>query len=596
MNKKSLLVLAVSGLLTIGMASCGGQQGGSSATILPSGDTSATSTPSTETKPVSKIAKETMPKFRVGEQINLDDYVKVVYVDKTEDHNYTITNTDDDLWVQGHTLTAATVKQFTVTVKAGTKSSRVTIDVRSEDNIELAEFLAPLALTPQNYVLNTYEFTETGGIAYDGLTAIHNENYFAEFNANDLSDENIILEKLSNGKAYWGEFQADGTPVFEPGATDFDGYYITGDLVLDGYDFVSTFEEDEEGEVVESLVAPASAANALLNYGLSNFPENYGYTVVELDYLGAFLDEDGNAVEQLFMPIVSKGTQMGYWTIVGITAIGESNIDILDEAHVDPSYLPITIEAPEIVTGFETVQSGKNYTLTYQMYASDDEGNLATGEDATGSLFAAMFGCVSLTSVVTLDSQGISGYFEQDGEVAGNIDYFNYNGQAYGVDYTDETPVTKPMSGISDVFTVDEVKAWTLAVNAADVNNTEWVAKETVSGKTTVAGKCGDNKGSERGNMFFEAVFNPIRWFYFGSDTVAAYFTEAQEFSAGNYHALTLSSDWAEVSYDGTTLVAKAIVYLPFTDDGNKYCTWIMTVDEVGTTANDFSAFYPVVE
>jgi len=615
-NIKKILILSASALAGLGLASCGPEV--SSSNVTSSEESSTVVVTTTKLS----IVDEGIPYVEVNAVVDFEQYIVCKMSDGSTGTAYTLTCASDKVTINGHKVTATEVGDYTITVTSGDKTIRAGLTVKTKEGLEVINFLKPLAANPQNYTIDTYDLDKTQQLVYGGSTYIHNPSYVAIFDKTNIGSvddkgepNSTILAQLSNGNAYWGSFDSTGKPVFAPGSASYGDYYITGDLVLDGADFVSTF--DEKGE--ESLSASATFTQSLLNYGMSQLPERYGYSYSTTDLLG-FADTNGDDVNDtmLLLTNVKQGEQEGYWTIAGLHSIGSTNMKALDDAIVDDAYLPAAITAPEVATAFDNIRTTSNFS-TLSMWPSDQNGDpLAEADITDKSAYATMiFGNKKTYSqIVTSTAEGLDvvyGFMGVDADnkpvlnQEGGMALFNRDGASYQAITTKNkdtgalSTTTKAVEGVTDVWTLAKATALTArAITTTGINSTEFTDKTAAEGVVTLTGKMGDNDGTTVTNILAQQILDQCIAVAFsaeGSTTnvgLGTYLTDAVEFNGGNKHALTVYSEYSAISVTTATnmVFITGTIYLPIGGDAtDNYIGFGYMVNGVGATNFDFSKY-----
>lgn len=556
-----------------------------------------------------------MPIFEVGTEIDLDEYITVVHTDKSESKDYKVTCTDEKLTINGHTISSDTFGTYKLVVTSGSKTIKVSVDIRSSYNISIINYLAQLENHSQNYtLLDCHADSTTGKLTYR-YSYLHNEKYVAIFNEDNpgqtatsddgtVSADSTILATLSDGNAYWGVFNTAGKPVYDAGKASFSDYYITGELSVDASSATGTIETADDGSEYESVSAPASFTQSLLNYGYSALPdkEGYGYGVTYLDAVDSNKDGTVDGV-QYTTTITASGKVLGY-TFGILTAIGTSTNAAIEASTKDVSYVPAAITAPEVVTAFSNINAmaTKNQTLTITLNPADSTGKVvdltATGVDTSTYAYYSMIGITGeLSSVSTITADGVlntlvekdPGNADADKKVTTSVSaYFNRDGKGYN--YSDGT--TSALTDVTDVFTIAGVNALTTApVTAEAINSTEFTSSSSKDGVAHFAGKVGDNDGKTVANKFFEQLFNALP-IAFAKTAFGTYLAQATEFNAGDKHALTLYSDYLDIAVNTTSneISMSVLLYMPI-GKANPYILATYAVSGLGTTVNDFSSY-----
>ncbi len=618
-NKKiKLLTILSAGALVMGLASCGetnSSDAGSSEATSSSDQSSA--------KTATRISSEEIGYVVEGTEVNLDDYITIIYDDSSKDHNYEVTCTSDDVSISGHTVTPLSHGSYTLTITAGSVKARKTLTAVSEDHKELIDFLAPLSETPNNYTLKICDWDDSGSLAYGGETVIHNPNYIAIFDEEDPTSvdkegnpNSTLLAKLSDGHAYWGTLQGTNdnvVPTFEPGYASWSNYYITGDLSLDATD--ATYEESASGEYL--MLGETFEAN-ILNYGISNFPENYGYSYAGAIYEGV-ADTDGDGVNDMavFDLLVSNGTQIGLWTAIALCGIGTSSLDVMEEAITDAKYLPTKVEAPEIGTVFGKLAETNNFTLTTEIYSATSKGEAYTpaeGDTWTTDTMTLWTGTPSIRFTTTYTSNGVISIAEtkklsqdddgnyvvaDDYSFSGEFAIFDDGTDTYISQYDSTTSSmaapTKKVEGKTayESGLTDNMKASGITEEVA--NGTIWSSKKTSGTATTFDGNVGDSNGTDEiYNELFGKLLDMNGFSWFSDDSCfGTAWTEAADWGTAT-HALTLGLSYDYFTVDTATNEVSVFVtgYLPINfgvTQNNQYVAVKVTISEVGTTTNDFT-------
>lgn len=622
---KIALIVSASCLLALGMVACGGQTAVSSVIESSSSGVSSTSAAAT----VTKITAPNIPLVKVGAELDLDTVIIVTTSDgATTSKDFTVTCSNASVTLTGHVFKSTAPGSIELIVTAGGKSIKPTIEVKTETGMGLVDFFKTLEKTPQNYTLTILDVDEASQkIVYGGETIFHNEKYIAAYDVTNPGgvDSNgdpnsTLLATLADGKAYWGSLDSKGKPVFEAGSVDYSGYYITNDLAVDGNAFVSTL--DDAGD--ESIVAPSAVTTAIINSGFgSNGPS--GYTIANTEVIGVTdADEDGVYEGVSLALYVSKDGKDYISQLLTIGSVGTTTVDFMETAITDEAYVPVAVSAPEITTEFSAVNTAAAYTTTIEIYPSaDSKGTRALTADVAAAAdgvyaYKELFGDTGVgyerTATITADgviatmnetttTAGSDGALSTTKSVDSKIAYFNRDSKGYQAVLGDDktTMTTTALDNVVDVWGYTAAKLFNVdGVTAAAVSGQEWTEK-TVDATTsviTIAGSIGDDKKTEKTNTLFAQIFDQLGFFGFGKSgtpfgTMLSAYQDFSADSSGNYHALTVSSDWTFV-IDPTTkdMTLSSVFRIPYKAD-NGYMGLSYSISAVGTTTNDFSAFVP---
>lgn len=629
MKKISKLLMLLSAGTLLALGSCG-QQGSDESASKPMGDSEISAATSGEAKTASRIRHSEIPYMEEGVALDLDKYVTIEYSDGSTDKNYEISCSKAALKIVDgtHKIKSDESDTYTIVVKAGPLTTKLTIEVLSNEQLKLMEFLAPLEENPRNYTIDIGVGDEYYWSYY------HNENYTGVWNKNNPTEvdddpesetygepNSTILAQLEDGNAYWGAVGKDGSgnpkAQFEPGPVkNWDWYYFTMDLALDASDgsWVSY-----EGEDV-LMLGPTFCQN-LLNYGCSQLPDRNGleyYGAVVVDYVD--INIDGNPDKYIFDCLVKAENEIGTYCTVTLYDIGTTNPAFMQTAITDASYVPARITSGEIPTVFNAIDTAANYTMTLKAWSCTSS-SLTPMTPAAADIpedgCANMFGTTDavITQKVTTDgiyteykgkklNQAANGYtVDADYSLFDASAVYNAGGHSYHaeLDATEGSPTEgqiKPateITGVTNVFTLAEVDSMTAgAVTATAADTTVWTRKTTNAAENTVTwrGEVGDNDGvNVHENALFEQLLN-----MFGNETygvltsMGTTWTKAEEFSQGDKHALSLYSTYDSFTVNTTTNEVNIVfdMYAPI-GLGNGYFGMSLTIDHIGTTTFDFS-------
>ncbi len=624
MNKKAKLVMLLSAS-ALGMALTSCDESASS---------SSSSSSSSSVAPIAtRISYEALPYLVTGQSLDLDKYITIKYDDNSTDKTYNVECSDESVTITDHKVVSNSHGTYTLVITAGAVTSKIELNVVSEDHKSLIDLVSGLEEHPQNYLLSTYDVdSSTGKLVYED-SYVHNENYIAIYDEDDPAavypddskyagqPASTLLAKLSDGHAYWGNFTKDATgnviPVFEPGYASWDNYYITGGLSLDATD--ATYETGTDG--TEYLLMGTGFEQNLLHYGLSTFPENYKYTLTGAEVLGVEdLDEDGDtdtAVFACYVSITQNGkTSSGYWTIVALSNIGSATIEIMESAITDAKYLPTKIKAPEISNTFAALAEKKNYTLTTTLKATDGDGEALELEDYSKDTMANLFGGTEATFVTSFTEDGVistlttlpitkdaSGNYVPgtQTQLGGKFAIWDDGTNTYTSSYDSESKAMGEKTTVAankQVYDSGALKGMTAdTITEADANGTIWSSKQSSGTKVTFTGQVGDYYSeTEVTNELFGKLLDmngfSVTWFEdIGAAGIGTQLTTPMSFTSGDKHALSLSSSYNYFIVDTATneVSMSALCYLPI--GLSDYITITVTISNVGTTTNDFTNF-----
>ena len=624
--KQKLLVLTSIALLGGLMSGCSNVGGDTN-----SGNQSVTSSEGDGTVQIDgdvytiSSTDKTLSYAAVNEVVDLDEYFEVIMDDKdsTVRHEFSVTCSDESVVIDGHKIKGTAIGEYELKLAVNDKRKYVTFSVKSEYNIELIDFLKTFEDSDgKNYRidLGTYN-KKTKRWGYGNYTIIHNENYAAAFDADDPGavDEDtgeassFILANLSDGNGYMGYFNEDGKPEFEYGKMNIDNYYIMGSMILDGTAFTSKYDELTGDEI---LVGDSIQAKTVLNYGMSNLVENYGYSENSF-YVLDLVDSDKDGVKDtLYAKVTIDGTsESGVaftdedWCTVKISNVGCATWDSLEKARTDSSYVPQKIDVSEITTAFSNITTGNNYTTTMKVYACDSSGEVIAPSSVVD--YSSMYlltgskDTISEIHTVTGSAELEAKAYVGDELRAKKAYWVEEDGTAYIGTYQKENEdgeeETTKTADTSDHAQMSSMMALTAAnVKTSTIGDAIWKKKNAEGDTITLSGDIGDNNKTDgQTNGFFAGLFDQMFCLGYksGSDTVGfgTYMTMdgTVSYSSGDTCSYTVSSSYEEVKVNTATneVSIKAMIYLPFSDIEQPYMMCEYVISEIGSTTNDFSSY-----
>ena len=585
-------------------------------------------------KDPSKIKREKdIPFLQENIFLNLDNFITIEYSDGSTDKNFELSTNAKSITIDGHKIKGSEVGTFYITVTAGGLVTKLDVTVLSNDQIKMEAFLEPLLDDPQNFTVDL-RYEDENGQSQRYWKVLHNARYSVVYDPDDLfavdkngDPNNFILAKLSDGNGYMGSYTegANHTPVptFEPGIlSQYDWYYVTMPIELDAADssYISLDGEDI------LLYSPTFAESLMWAGGMSHAEDTYGN---ELPFYGAAfagfedINIDGNPDKATFDIIVGDDSNNGVYCTIVLENIGTSELAWMNTAINDASYIPAKITSDEITTAFLAANTAGNFTLTLEAYAYDDDGNktVPAEADVAGGAVANLFGSCDAVITEKYTSTGIYTEYKRKeltqtaAGYAQEADYslydisavWNDSGAAYSTrlaDNADQTakvlPARTAIAGATDVFQIAEVKQMAANnVTAAACSAVNWTSKKTNGTKTIFTGDVGDDDRTNKGNLLFEQLLNMFGGAEYGVMTnvidggkgnIGTMWTAPQEFTGGDYHALSLYCRYTNFTVDTATNEVEITLsmYAPLGfDDG--YFGMKLTLSDIGTTTFDFS-------
>lgn len=569
--------------------------------------------------------EKTLSYAEINKAVNLDDYYQVVMDDEnsTIRHEFTITCEDESVKIDGHNVTGTKLGDYQLKLAVNDKDKYINFSVRSAYNIELIKFFDKFQESDgKNYRIDLGEYDEgTKEWEYGNYTILHNQDYVVIFDADDPGavDEDgyadsTILATLSDGNAYWGSFDEEGMPVFENGKTRLDKYYIGGSMILDGSSFTSITDDVTKEEM---LVGGKKQVQTFLSYGMSSFPENNGYTSNGFYVLGLTDEDKDGTTDTLYARITVDGpsaddkttiTKDQEWCTVKISEVGSCTWSSVEAAIKDEKYVPKKLDSSEIVTAFEKLAEGNNYTTTFQIYACDSSGKALTFTDEeledeatlSKNVMYALFGTVStFTEIHTVtsatDIECVAYIGDEEEPYASQAYWKGDDGKCYVGTYTAKTAESAAKTTKDEdtngkyleamkTYRVDNVDTDTIA-------DVDWTKRVSQGTKVAWTGSIGDNVDGVQTNGFFAGLFDQM----FSLDSFGTFMTKdgSVEYNDGSTCSYTFSSTYSAVMVDTATnqIIVNALIALPFSNIEQPYFMCTYTVSNIGETTNDFS-FY----
>lgn len=621
--KNALTLLSAATLLALGACTSGGSNSNQQSSQINPGESASESVPgNTEAAYPLVIKKETLPYLEEGVKFDLDKYISVEMSDGQINHEYTVTCNKADMIIEGHKVKSDVIGTYTLVVTAGSLSSKVTVEVLSNEQIKLIDFLSPLEDEPNNFTVDLYD-----GETYM-RTSAHTAKYALSYNKDNpgaLDDEgepnSFVLAYLNDNNGYAGYLTQEGTvtkPVFEPGIIkNLDWYYLMIGMQLDAADSGYTFMNGKD-----CLMLGPSFTENLLAYGCS-MPMaamyddvDYGYTIMtDLKDTGM----DGNPDEATFVTYLEiEGESEPYeWITIKLHDVGTTSLPFMETAIKSDSYIPETIVANEITTAFAAINQAGSYTVTANIYSVNPnaEDNTApyvpNPTDVPGDAACLIYGSpdTMITSKVTangvyselkqkeLTQQGNGYVAASEYTLGGASAVWNASNKGYYTQTNEDGafPAATEIAGCTNVFTLAGVKQLTAeAVNAAAVNSTNWTKKTANDAAHTVtyAGDVGDNDGIKQENLLFKAMMNMLGSTDYGVlSNMGTQWTDAVDSTTGNKFALTTYSDYKAFTVNTTTneIDATILMYAPYSDVDQGYFGIRFKITAIGTTTHDFS-------
>lgn len=262
-TKKALLVSLLS-LSLVATSACTLFGGTKKSKKKKSSSTTITSVePGPGERVVARIKITQLASAVTGDQINLDDYIDVVYDDDTSDDNYEVevpAASADLVTLEGHKVTFVKEGNVNLTIKAGTKTAKFSTTVLSALK---SEFAAAVSKISSNFGLLELGYDEDTQQYYTQPDSTHNEVYTCFQAWDEDADENPIpggFMKVKSGTTY--QYTLDAT--YETLEVDpspygtFENYYVNMPLSIEPAYFETKVDENNVEYLYMDSSVPAN--------------------------------------------------------------------------------------------------------------------------------------------------------------------------------------------------------------------------------------------------------------------------------------------------------------------------------------------------
>ncbi len=616
-NMKTLLLVSAAAIL--GLVSCGGD-----GTSTDSGDDSISSTSVVATASSITNNLGSYP-FTVGETIDLDEYITVNYNDGSTDQDFSVSCSSAGVTIEDHSVTFTAAGDYTLEIESGDgyRTIRASVTVKTAETMEVIDFLYPILNNTDNFTYKLYEYNYYYGFFSHYGTVAHTETYTTMYDPDDYGTVSLyssfdgqILATLSDGNYYWGNFVDGGADVeFDPGIeSNGSYYYIRMANILDPLDF-DVYTDETYGD----YIAGGTSVSEALFYNLSLGTSSY-YTFGTCD-LVAWVDNDSDGVydEVVLWPSVWSDyyNQYIYYTdlIVGITDIGTTGIDVLDNAVGNADYLPDPIEYDDLGTALDALASAKNYTVEVSLYGydySNDEFYSDIPEDHFLNDWLGITKSIEQTNYVTEDGIYSEVTVYGDDDPSYEFAYFNNNSQGYyyanGTYPWDETYTydhyLTAIEGVTDIFSEDDINyAFASNIDSSDLDTMNFSGYEEGEGYTTWEADVGYDDLTTKSDGLFEDILNQLSIFYnttYGG--LGSLLTYGGMYSSGTGSVSFDVSSWYDyiTVYDDGSIDICAILYEPSSQytSANSYAFvyFHFDFDTVNNTSYNFESLLSLGE
>jgi len=482
--KKILLVSLVAGSLsTVGLTSC------DDSSTTSSEETSAAETSSLPD--VSRIVVKTPDTDpRVGDTIDLDEFV-TVYSDDVESNVFTATvKTEDTVTLTDHTLTVIAEGDITVEVTEGVKTSIFRATAVSE---VLGSYIDDTSSIGKNYFLELlYTDDESGELSGTNAGWLHNENYFGYYEGVFTDGQDLFTGILKAGSgdsySYTMDDRAGTNLVVEPGKqSDLGLYYLASAFP----DLTSELSTNEDGTGLD--IADGSDFE-LYSLGVQ-FGEDADIAW-GVSYEDVVLGDATEATKTLVFTLFYNGE--ADWQLALETDEASYTSQGIEDYRTAGS-LPETLTVDELATKADEIAATTNYTMDFTAgFFNYSDGSAATMDSDSG--------LPTINETTYVDENTIYTYDEDSGAAFGST---IEEGKAYNftniVDGVATTTITKTedteATSVTDIAAYASDKVVTALSADGLLTGLNVTGKETAEDGTISAAGTGEDD-----NAFIFAV------------------------------------------------------------------------------------------
>ena len=391
-TKKALLVSLLS-LSLVATSACTLFGGTKKSKKKKSSSTTITSVePGPGERVVARIKITQLASAVTGDQINLDDYIDVVYDDDTSDDNYEVevpAASADLVTLEGHKVTFVKEGNVNLTIKAGVKTAKFSTTVLSALK---SEFAAAVSTISSNFGLLELGYDEDTQQYYTQPDSTHNEVYTCFQGWDEDADENLIpggFMKVKSGTTY--QYTLDAT--YETLEVDpspygtFENYYVNMPLSIEPAYFETKVDEDNVEYLYMDSSVPANYDFfesyveeffycELAAYFKSSSTGTYTYKPHSLEIYKEKLDDSRDR----FL-IYSKLEKQSDKSIVLYSADfliyetdAEYGVKVVKD-YIDSGSEPVSKDYTALKNKFAEIAQAKNFTVhsvSHEYYLEDD--------------------------------------------------------------------------------------------------------------------------------------------------------------------------------------------------------------------------------
>jgi len=589
--KKAFFISLVVGSMCTGLAGCDDTSASASDTSedIQSVDVSSvdqdsesTESETSSTAVVSRIIVTTPDEDPVvGDVINLNDYVTVVGGEGEDVFTATVTTTETAS-VTDHNLTILAEGEVSVTISAGTKTSKFNVNAVSALMSKYINYTKGIG---KNFAVEMLDYdASTDGLVGTDEGWVHNEDYWAYstemYSDTDGSNKYEGILRAGTGDSY--SFSADdryGTNlVVESGKSSDPAAYWLGQSYLDISNSLTTIYDEETGEETELYTdSYGDFVTIACGYDLSGYDIAMSFEFADVTRVG-----ETEATEELVMVWYYRASSDEDYVIDSIYAIETAADDYTMpevDSYIEAGTTPADITLDEFTTGAEAIVEAKNYTMESEMTYVYSDGTELTDEEVTANGYTLP----KQTATTYVDASTIYNYVNEDGTVYG----VTTDGTTLSVfDNLDEagTPTT------TNTLTVDEeatdaqiADVWEYASTAAILANEDIVEGLNVTAKVTNEDGTITAEGTGLGQNDFIAsgiALVPLYGSSFAETTLPYEFSDGTNVADNTDFVTTIGDDSLSIQY---LIYWDSGIYLSFTLSFSDYGTTVVpsATDEI---------------
>jgi len=589
--KKAFFISLVVGSMCTGLAGCDDTSASASDTSedIQSVDVSSvdqdsesTESETSSTAVVSRIIVTTPDEDPVvGDVINLNDYVTVVGGEGEDVFTATVTTTETAS-VTDHNLTILAEGEVSVTISAGTKTSKFNVNAVSALMSKYINYTKGIG---KNFAVEMLDYdASTDGLVGTDEGWVHNEDYWAYSTEmySDTAGSNKYEGILRAGTGDSYSFSADdryGTNlVVESGKSSDPAAYWLGQSYLDISNSLTTIYDEETGEETELYTdSYGDFVTIACGYDLSGYDIAMSFEFADVTRVG-----ETEATEELVMVWYYRASSDEDYVIDSIYAIETAADDYTMpevDSYIEAGTTPADITLDEFTTGAEAIVEAKNYTMESEMTYVYSDGTELTDEEVTANGYTLP----KQTATTYVDASTIYNYVNEDGTVYGvttdgtTLSVFNNLDEA-------GTPTT------TNTLTVDEeatdaqiADVWEYASTAAILANEDIVEGLNVTAKVTNEDGTITAEGTGLGQNDFIAsgiALVPLYGSSFAETTLPYEFSDGTNVADNTDFVTTIGDDSLSIQY---LIYWDSGIYLSFTLSFSDYGTTVVpsATDEI---------------